>query len=365
MAYEFSDNVSLSLFELQNFRIQQITVRPANALSQIIYNTTTNTPEIFDGTAWVSLDARKATNIPLSALSVDPLARANHTGFQTASTISNFDAQVRTSRLDQMAAPTASVSLNSQLIVALAAGTTAGQAVEYNQFITGLDQARQAVRTKPSVRGVFVSNVALTGIPTATDGLTLTAGDEWLAAGQTNQTQNGPYVIAAGAWTRRLADDQGAELQPGAEWFVREGAVYAASKWVIRNLVAPVVGTDNILISQSGAATSYTASNGVQIVGSDIRGVVVASGGLTVSAGGFALDLTVAARKFSVTYGDGTASSYTITHNLGTLDIVASARRLSDNKIIGVTFVAATVNTATVTHGAAVALNSFRATITG
>ena len=36
-------------------------------------------------------------------------SRANHTGTQPASTISDFDAQVRTSRLDQMAAATSSV----------------------------------------------------------------------------------------------------------------------------------------------------------------------------------------------------------------------------------------------------------------
>src|SRR3990170_6166736 len=41
-------------------------------------------------------------------------ARANHTGTQAAATVSDFDTQVRTNRLDQMAAPTASVSANSQ-----------------------------------------------------------------------------------------------------------------------------------------------------------------------------------------------------------------------------------------------------------
>jgi len=41
-------------------------------------------------------------------------ARANHTGTQLASTISDFDTQVQTSRLDQMAAPTAAVLFNGQ-----------------------------------------------------------------------------------------------------------------------------------------------------------------------------------------------------------------------------------------------------------
>jgi len=46
----------------------------------------------------------------------------------TASKISDFDTQVRTSRLDQMAAPTASVSLNSQKITSLADPTSASDA---------------------------------------------------------------------------------------------------------------------------------------------------------------------------------------------------------------------------------------------
>jgi hypothetical protein len=46
--------------------------------------------------------------------------RANHTGTQLASTISDFNTAVRTNRLDQMAAPTASVGMGSQRITALA-----------------------------------------------------------------------------------------------------------------------------------------------------------------------------------------------------------------------------------------------------
>jgi trimeric autotransporter adhesin len=67
----------------------------------------------------VNTDISNTAAISLGKLATDPLARANHTGTQTASTISNFDTQVRTSRLDQMAAPTASVALNSQKITGL------------------------------------------------------------------------------------------------------------------------------------------------------------------------------------------------------------------------------------------------------
>ena len=72
----------------------------------------------------VNADIASGAAIALNKLATDPLARANHTGTQAASTISDFDTQVRTSRLDQMAAPTASVSLNSQKITSLADPTS-------------------------------------------------------------------------------------------------------------------------------------------------------------------------------------------------------------------------------------------------
>jgi hypothetical protein len=94
----------------------------------------------FDGTANASITVAIAANtivdadinagalISLSKLASDPLARANHTGTQAASTISDFNTQVRTSRLDQMAVPTAAVSVNSQKITNLDTPTSSADA---------------------------------------------------------------------------------------------------------------------------------------------------------------------------------------------------------------------------------------------
>jgi hypothetical protein len=76
----------------------------------------------------VNADINTAAAISLSKLATDPLARANHTGTQLAATVSDFDTQVRTSRLDQMAAPTAAVPLNAQKITGLADPTLAQDA---------------------------------------------------------------------------------------------------------------------------------------------------------------------------------------------------------------------------------------------
>lgn len=83
--------------------------------------------DITNGTI-VDADISATAAIANTKLATNPLARANHTGTQTASTISDFDTQVRTSRLDQMAAPTASVSLGTQKITNLATPTTSTDA---------------------------------------------------------------------------------------------------------------------------------------------------------------------------------------------------------------------------------------------
>jgi hypothetical protein len=83
---------------------------------------TITSADIVDGTI-VNSDINASAAIALSKLATDPLARANHTGSQTASTISDFDTQVRTSKVTDLAAPTGSFSMNSQKITSLATPT--------------------------------------------------------------------------------------------------------------------------------------------------------------------------------------------------------------------------------------------------
>jgi hypothetical protein len=82
---------------------------------------TITSADIANGTI-VAADIADGT-ITAAKLTADPFARANHTGTQLAATVSDFDTQVRTSRLDQMAAPTGSVALNSQKITGLGTPT--------------------------------------------------------------------------------------------------------------------------------------------------------------------------------------------------------------------------------------------------
>jgi hypothetical protein len=93
----------------------------AIAYSKLNLGGTITSADLVDGTI-VASDIANGT-ITAAKMVSDPYARANHTGTQLAATVSDFDTQVRTSRLDQMAAPTGSVSLNSQKVTSLATPT--------------------------------------------------------------------------------------------------------------------------------------------------------------------------------------------------------------------------------------------------
>jgi hypothetical protein len=112
-----------------------VSATAAIAKTKLDLGGTITSADLVDGTI-VNADINASAGIALSKLAVDPLARANHTGTQAASTISDFDTQVRTSRLDQMAAPTAAVSVNSQKITNLANPVDNGDAVSLG-YLTG------------------------------------------------------------------------------------------------------------------------------------------------------------------------------------------------------------------------------------
>jgi hypothetical protein len=93
-----------------------------NTSAQIAYGKLNLTNSIVNG------DINASAAIALSKLATDPLARANHTGTQTASTVSDFDTQVRTSKVTDLAAPTGSFSMNSQKITSLGTPTSSTDA---------------------------------------------------------------------------------------------------------------------------------------------------------------------------------------------------------------------------------------------
>ncbi|MGS2647084.1 hypothetical protein [Streptosporangium sp. LJ11] len=149
------------------------------------------------GGAWFALDdvadgsvtdakISSGANIALSKLATNPLARANHTGTQLASTISDFTAQVRANRLDQMAVPGADVALAGYRLTGLGAPSGPNDAAR----LADIQVAAAGISVKPAVRAATAANITLSGLQTI-DGITLTAGNRVLVKNQSTPAQNG------------------------------------------------------------------------------------------------------------------------------------------------------------------------------
>ena len=142
---------------------------------------TITSADLVDGTI-VASDIADGT-ITAAKLVSDPYARANHTGSQTASTISDFNTAVRTNRLDQMAAPTGSVALNAQKLTGVADPTSAQDAstkayvdAQVNALVDGAPgtlNTLNEIATAISAGGSFESTVVLKSGSTMTGALTL------------------------------------------------------------------------------------------------------------------------------------------------------------------------------------------------
>jgi hypothetical protein len=272
------------------------------------------------------------------------LARGNHSGTQTASTISDFDTQVRTSRLDQMANPTTSVDLNAQKLIDVADGTQPTDAVNLSQLqaaVAGLSP-KDAVRVATTATGTLASDFENGD---TVDGVTLATGDRILIKNQSTASENGIYVVAAsGAPTRATDADSEADIR-GALVFIEEGSTNANSLWVLSTDAPITVGTTSLSFTQFLAGTAYTWGGGIGISGSTVS--VAAGTGLTQDTDGISLSTPVsvanggtnatnaagarsslgATGKYSATVGNGSLTSITVNHQLGTTAVVVNVYR--------------------------------------
>lgn len=316
-----------------------------------------NITNLLDPTAAQQAATKNYVDTANTTASSGDRARANHTGTQTAATISDFDTQVRTSRLDQLAAPTAAVSLNNQRLAAVAS-PTAGTDAANRDYV---DASRQGISVKDPVVVKTTGNITLSGEQTI-DGV-LTSGSRVLVGSQTTASQNGIYVSSSGAWVRSTDADVASELPNGALVFVQQGSTQAGSRWVHTTTGAITLGTTSLVFTQDFAATVTTAGAGLTAAGNAFS--VGAGTGITVAADAVSIDASLVVQKKVFTIGDASATSFALTHNLNTQDVVVSIRDASTNEIINVQVVANTVNQVTISFNTAPASGAYKVVVHG
>lgn len=268
------------------------------------------------------------------------------------------------------------------------AATTANLNATYNNGTSGVG----ATLTNAGTQAAF-----------ATDGTSPVLNARILVKNQTNTAQNGIYTlttVGSGStnWvlTRATDFDSAVEIAGGDFTFVDNGTTLANTGWVNVDEVN-TVGTDPIVFQQFSGAGTYTANNGVVLNGtvfsfaprsgyglqtgasgaeiklattsglnlsSDLA--VGAGNGITVLTNTIAIDSAVVVSKYAANVGDGSATSYTITHNLNTRDVQVV---LFDNSAPYAEVICdvahTTVNTVTLQFSIAPTSNQYRVVIQG
>jgi hypothetical protein len=132
-----------------------------------------------------------------------------------------------------------------------------------------VDSVAQGLTSKAPVLVIATSNITLSGTQTI-DGVAVVAGNRVLAAGQTTASQNGVYVVAAGAWSR--AADMAAGTDAASDYlFVQEGTAYADTGWVCSSDPgSDVVGTNSLTFVQFSSAGTILGGAGLVKTGNTI-----------------------------------------------------------------------------------------------
>ncbi|HAI59345.1 MAG TPA: hypothetical protein DCM32_05650 [Xanthomonadaceae bacterium] len=229
-----------------------------------------------------------------------------------------------------------------------------------------VDSAIEGLAWKDSARVSTQANISLASPGATIDSITMATNDRVLVRSQTTQTENGLYIWngAAVAMTRSPDANTFPELEQ-AVVTVEEGT--SAGATFRQTAVNGTIGSTNILWTSFGTSAPAASETTAGII--EIATQAETNAG---TADNLALTPLKIANwagrplKFQQLVGDGTATQYTVTHNLGTRDVQASVYRNSgafDEVIADIEYT--TINSVTVRFASAPAINAFRVVIDG
>lgn len=227
-----------------------------------------------------------------------------------------------------------------------------------------VDSAVEGLAWKDSARVATQANLNLAAPGAAVDGVAMAANDRMLVRSQTAGAENGVYIFNGSATpaTRAPDADSFAELEQ-AVITVEEGT--SAGATFRQTAVNGTLGSTTVAWSSfgTGAPSATETTAGIAEIatqaetdtGTDDLRFVTPLKMATYSG---------RAKRYAATFGDGSATSYVITHNLNTLDVVPTIRETGGSLREVICEVQYTsVNSLTLVFAAAVALNGLRAVV--
>lgn len=221
----------------------------------------------------------------------------------TSSKISDLATVVQAYTLDQFAAPTGNVSMNSNKITNVT-NPTADQDAATKFYV---DSVATGLDLKASVRAASTANIAdLANCSTSMDGVTLVQGDRILLKDQSTGSQNGIYTVGlvttgTAPLTRSTDANTDAEVTSGMFTFVAEGTTNGNNGFVLTTDDPITLGTTALVFTQFSGAGQITAGNGLTKSGNTLN--VGAGTGITVNSDDIQISASYAGQSSIVTVG--------------------------------------------------------------
>ena len=243
--------------------------------------------------------------------------------------ISDFDAGVRTNRLNELTVPNAAVDVNSQKVTNLALCTANTDAASKAY----VDSVAQALDVKDSVVVATTGNGAISTAYAngqTVDGVTLSTGDRILLKDQTSGVANGIYNVNASGAPSRASDMATGANAAGNFVFVEKGTVNGNNGFVCTTDVA-VVGTNALTFTQFSGAGQVITGDGIQKSGNEISLDLKANSGVIISSTELAIDLSASAIAGTLAIGDGGTGATTASAALTNLGFSNYGKTLIDD----------------------------------
>ncbi|WP_342106270.1 hypothetical protein [Methylobacterium sp. SI9] len=237
------------------------------------------------------------------------------------------------------------IDAQSQRVQNVAAGTQPADAVNLAQIQSLL----AGLSWHGAVRAASTGNVTVSSPGASLDGVTMAAGNRVLLKNQTTATENGVYIWnGSSSALTRAADGGTGNLNAGAAFYVDEGTTNADTAWTVTTDDPITVGSTSVAFAKFGVGVAYTAGSG-----------------LTLTGQAFAVDATKIPSKMSTNVGDGSSTSITVTHSLGTLDVQVQVYATANGETVECDVTRPTTNTVALAFASAPASGAYRAVIFG
>jgi hypothetical protein len=239
----------------------------------------------------------------------------------------------------------AALNMGSNLINNLASPVSANDAASKSY----VDAKMGGIGGIHDVRLLSSANLtSLSGLA-AVDGVTPNVGDLILLTGQTTQSQNGPWLAAAGAWTRPSDWWVSATVVNEGQYFlIAEGTTYKDTKWWCTTVGTITVDTTATAFLQDNTGVTYSNGTGLALTGT-VFSVLYGTTATTAAAGN---DSRITGALQTSSLGTGVAAALAIAVGTG-----AGLAQLSGGYLTAADFPALTGDVTTVAGSLATTIN--------